>query len=93
MEAYSAFFAKTTEGIREAGSFGDPEQWQFDWERSCTRNEWVDAVPTAGGFNLYPAEKLDGLLEGIGDAIDEVGGSFTTGYAAVVVSAARADAT
>jgi len=54
VEAYSAFFAKTTEGIREAGSFGEPEQWQFDWERSYTRYEWVDAVPTAGGFNLFP---------------------------------------
>jgi len=90
VEAYSAFFAKTTEGIRQAGSFAAPEQWRFDWERSYTRDEWIDAVPTAGGFNLLPTEKLQGLLEGIGEAIDSVGGSFTMGYAAVVVTAARA---
>jgi SAM-dependent methyltransferase len=93
VEAYSAFFAKTSDGIREAGSFGEPEQWQFDWERSYTRDEWVDAVPTAGGFNLFPPEKLEGLLEGIGNAIDSAGGTFTMGYAAVVVTAQRAAAT
>ena len=88
--AYSAFFAKTTDGILQAGSFGAPEQWRFDWERPYTRDEWIDSVPTAGGFNLLPTEKLQGLLEGIGEAIDSVGGSFTMGYAAVVVTAARA---
>lgn len=93
VEAYSALFAKTTDGIREEGSFGESEQWQFDWERSYTRDEWLDAVPTAGGFNLLPPEKLEGLLEGIGNAIDSVGGTFTMGYAAIVVTAARAAAT
>ncbi|MGH3165216.1 MAG: class I SAM-dependent methyltransferase [Trebonia sp.] len=90
VEAYSAFFAKTTEGIRQAGRFAAPEQWRFDWECSYTRDQWIDAVPTAGGFNLLPAEKLEGLLDGIGEVIDSVGGSFTMGYAAVVITAARA---
>jgi thiol:disulfide interchange protein len=53
----------------------------------------VDAVPTAGGFNLRSPKEMKELLEGIGDAIDSVGGTFTMGYAAVVVTAARADAT
>ena len=30
----------------EAGAFGDPEQWRFDWERSYTRDEWLDQLPT-----------------------------------------------
>jgi hypothetical protein len=75
--------------IRQAGRFAAPEQWWFDWERPYTRDEWIDAVPTAGGFNQLPTEKLEELLEGIGHAIDSVGGSFTMGYAAVVVTAAR----
>jgi SAM-dependent methyltransferase len=87
--AYSTFFAKTVDGIRQAGSFAEPEQWQFDWKRSYTRDEWVDAVPTAGGFNRLPPQRLVALLEGIGDAIDHMGGGFTMGYAAVVVTAAR----
>ena len=90
--AYSAFFTKTTGGMRAAGTFGEPEQWQFDWERPYTRDEWLDAVPTAGGFNQFPAERVEGLLAGIGAAIDAVGGSFTMGYTAVAVTAARTDA-
>lgn len=89
VEAYSTFFAKTTDGIHQAGRFGAPEQWRFDWERTYTRDEWIDAVPTAGGFNQLSPEKLEGLLEGIGDVIDSVGGSFTMRYAALVVTAAR----
>jgi hypothetical protein len=28
--------------MREVGGFGEPEQWQFDWKRPYTRDEWVD---------------------------------------------------
>ena len=77
------FFAKTLDGIRKADRFGEPDQWRFDWERSYTRDDWVDGLPTAGGLNLLPLDKLEDLLEGIGDAIDSVGGIITMGYAAV----------
>jgi SAM-dependent methyltransferase len=89
--AYSAFFTKTTDGMRTAGTFGEPEQWQFDWERPYTRDEWLDAVPTADGFNQFPPERVEELLAGIGAAIDAAGGSFTMGYTAVAVTAARTD--
>jgi len=92
LEAYSGQFARTADGIREVGAFGEPEQWQFDWERSYTRDEWLDLVPTAGGHNQFPPGKLEELLAGIGAAIDAVGGSFTMGYATVAVSTARTDA-
>ena len=26
------------------GGFGNPEQWRFDWERSYTRDEWLDLL-------------------------------------------------
>jgi len=87
--AYSGQFTKAADGIREVGAFGDPEQWQFDWERSYTRDEWLDQVPTFGGHNQLVPGKLEELLAGIGAAIVAVGGSFTMGYAAVVVTAAR----
>jgi SAM-dependent methyltransferase len=91
LAAYSAQFTKAADGMRAAGSFGEPEQWQFDWERSYTRDEWVDQVPTSGGHNLFPQAKLDELLRGIAAAIDAAGGSFTMQYATVVVTAALRD--
>ena len=90
LAAYSGLTTKAADGIREAGGFGPSEQWQFDWERPYTRDEWLDQVPTSGGHSQFPPGKLDELLAGIGAAIDSVGGVFTMSYTAVVVTAARA---
>lgn len=85
-------FAKTAEGLTEAGWFGEPEQWRFDWAKSYTTGEWLEQVPTFGGHNLTPPDNLGefgGLLPGIAAAVDVAGGSFTMNYAAVVVTAVR----
>jgi len=89
MATYSAGFARAGRGIAEAGGFGDPEQWRFDWSRSYSTAEWLEQVPTFGGHNLTPPEKMAKLLTAIGAAVDAVGGSFTMDYAAVVVTAKR----
>jgi SAM-dependent methyltransferase len=92
MAAYSGLFTKTSDGIRTAGAFGESQQWRFPWERTYTRDEWLDGVPTAGNYQRLPPDKLEELLEGIGAAIDAVGGSFTMSYTAVVVTAVRTGA-
>jgi hypothetical protein len=89
LEAYSAFFTKAANGIREAGAFGEPEQWRFDWEQPYTRDEWLAQVPTAGGHSRFPPATLEELLAGIGTAIDAVGGSFTMHYVTIVITATR----
>ncbi len=73
--------------------FSDPEQWRFDWERSCTRDEWLDQLPTLGALTQLPPDKLAEVLEGTGAAIDAMGGSFTVHYTTVAVTAARTTAT
>jgi SAM-dependent methyltransferase len=90
LDAYQTLFAKIADGIREAGGFGDPEQWRFDWERSYTRDEWLDQLPTHGALTQLPPDKLAEVLEGAGAAIDAMGGSFMMPYTTVVVTAARA---
>jgi SAM-dependent methyltransferase len=47
LDAYQPLFAAIADGVREAGGFGEPEQWRFDWERTYTRDEWLDQLPTA----------------------------------------------
>ena len=88
-DAYSALCAKAADGMRQAGAFGECEQWRFDWELPYTRHEWLDAVPTFGGHSRLPADKQRELLAGLGAAVDAVGGSFTMGYATVAATAAR----
>ncbi len=82
----SGFFARPADGIRAAGSFTDPEQWRFDWERDYTRAEWLDQLPTAGGHNRLPPAILEQLLAGVGRVIDALGGALTMGYSAVVLT-------
>ena len=79
-------------GIREAGGFSEPEQWRFDWERSYTRDEWLDQLPTTGALTQLPSDKLAEVLEGVGSAIDAMGGSFTMHYTTVAVTSARTSA-
>ncbi|NBE97552.1 class I SAM-dependent methyltransferase [Nonomuraea sp. KC401] len=88
-EAYSAMCDTATDGMRQAGAFGEPERWHFDWEHTYTRDEWLDQTPTHGGNNRLPAAELDEVLSGMGAAIDAVGGAFRMHYTAVVVTAAR----
>ena len=92
VDGYSRLGAKVADGMREVGAFGDPEQWRFDWERSYTRDEWLDQLPTTGDHRQFPPAKLEDLLAAIAAAIDAVGGSFTMRYTTVAVTATRTSA-
>jgi SAM-dependent methyltransferase len=87
LNAYSSLFDRALDGVRESGAFAEPQRWEFDWARAYSKDEWLEQVPTFGGHSNLPPGKLDELLAATGDAIDEVGGRFTTGYTAVVLSA------
>jgi SAM-dependent methyltransferase len=90
LESCQIMCSTAADGIRQAGGFGDQERWRFDWDRSYTREEWLEIVPTIGGHSQIPPTALRELLAGIGAAIDAAGGSFTMHYATVAVAAARA---
>ncbi len=92
LDSYSAFFTKAEDGIRQAGAFGEPEQWRFDWDGPYTRDEWLDLAPTAGGYSLFSPGQQEELLAGVGAAVDAVGGSFPMHYTAMAVTAARTGA-
>ncbi len=92
LEGYSVLFGRAGDGIRQSGAFLEPEQWRFDWEQLYTRDEWLDQLPTQGGYAQLPPAVLAELRTGTGAAIDAAGGSFTTRYTAVVVTAARTSA-
>ena len=92
LDAYLTMCGKAANGMRQAGTFGEPAQWRFDWHRPYTHDEWLELMPTFGGHTRIPPAKLAELLAGIGTAIDAVGGSFTTHYATLAVTAARTGA-
>lgn len=46
-------------------------------------------MPTRGTLTRAPARIVDQVLDGVGAAIDELGGGFTMPYVTVVVTAER----
>jgi SAM-dependent methyltransferase len=88
VDAYLVGCGKTADAMRQAGGFGEPQTWRFDWSRPYTRDEWLDVVPTFGGHGLLPPRVQAELLAGIGAAVDAAGGAFTMEYATVAATAA-----
>ena len=87
LDLYQPLFAKIADGIRQVGSFSEPEQWQYDWERTYSRDEWLDQLPTLGSMTQLQPDKLTQVLAEVGAAIDAIGGRFTAAYTTVVVTA------
>ena len=89
LDSYRTGCERAADGMRQAGGFGDAEEWLFRWERPYTRDEWLDLVPTTGGFARMPGRAQAEVLEGMGAAIDAAGGSFIMSYGTIAATAAR----
>ena len=89
LDAYRVMGAKAAAGMAQASAFTDPQEWLSHWERPYTRDEWLDLVPTTGGFTRMPPGVQAELLAGLGAAVDAAGGSFVMGYSTLAVTAAR----
>jgi SAM-dependent methyltransferase len=87
IEPYTRMAATAADGMGDG--FAAPEEWRFEWERSYTRDEWLDQVPTFGGHSLLTVDQLRPLLAGIGTAIDAAGGRFAMRYTTLAVAAVR----
>ncbi|GAB2634360.1 class I SAM-dependent methyltransferase [Nocardia goodfellowii] len=92
LELYRAGYAQFADQIRATEQFADPEQWQFDWQRSYTREQWLELLPTTGGLTRLRPEQLAEILDAVGHAIDSLGGTFTMDYTTLAATAVRAGA-
>ncbi len=90
LEMYQAGYAKIADTIRGTGQFQDPQQWRFDWQRSYTRDQWLDLLPTTGGLTQLRPDQLAGVLDAVAGAVDALGGSFTMEYTTLATTAVRA---
>jgi SAM-dependent methyltransferase len=89
VDVYRAGYARVADALRQAGTFGEPEEWLSYWERPYTRDEWLDLVVTTGGFTQHPEAIQAELLDGLGAAVEEAGGIFTMSYTTITATAAR----
>jgi SAM-dependent methyltransferase len=89
---YQQMIDKATAGMRQAGGFGDPQQWQVDWDQHFTRDAYLDLVPTQGNMTRLPPDTMAQILDAVAGAIDAIGGSFTMSHSTVAVTATRTPA-
>ncbi|MEV0277989.1 class I SAM-dependent methyltransferase [Streptomyces sp. NPDC050610] len=89
VDGYTALCDKAADGMREAGAYGVPERWRFDWEWTYARDEWLDLLSTTGVHTTLPPAQLEEVLSGVGAAVDAAGGGFTMRYATVASTAIR----
>ncbi|MCS7477855.1 class I SAM-dependent methyltransferase [Umezawaea endophytica] len=88
-QIYAQQYVKAADGILRTGAFGEPEELRFAWERTYTRDEWLDILPTQGGLNHLREDQRERFLTYVGTAIDELGGVFTIKYATVGIAAIK----
>ncbi len=92
MELYQPMFDLMAEGIRRTGRFAEPEEWRFEWERTYSREQWLDVVGTQTALAERSPDELARLLEAAGTALDALGGHCAMPYTTVAVVAVRTDA-
>lgn len=92
LDVYQAGYARIADTLRESGRFEEPEQWRFDWERSYTRDRWLDLLPTTGGLTRLRPDQLAEILGAVGQAIDALGGHFTLCSTTLATTAVRSAA-
>jgi SAM-dependent methyltransferase len=87
LQIYQAMFDGFNDAIGGSDSFATPQLWRFDWERSYTRDQWLDVLPTTGAFTRLAPDMLHELLSAVATAIDSIGGQFTMTYTTLTLAA------
>ena len=89
LDAYQVLLTRVGGAMREVGGFSEPEQWRYDTERSYTRDEWLDLLPTTGVLTRLPAEQRAEVIAQVRAATEAVGDRIPITYTTVVVTATR----
>ncbi len=87
LEGNGLVVAATCEGIRRAYGLAEPERSEFEWDHDYAREDWLEQLLTYGPYSRIPSSQRQALLDGIGAAIDAVGGAFTMHYTTVLLTA------
>jgi len=85
----AGFTTRAADGMRAAGGFGDPERWRYDWERSYTRDEWLDQLATSGALTPLPPDRRAEVLAAVGAELDATAAGITVHMTTVAIMAMR----
>ncbi len=67
-------------GRLAAAGFGPVQVKRYEWQQTCTRDEWLALLATYSDHHLLPADRRRELLTAVGEVIDTHGGTVTAQY-------------
>jgi SAM-dependent methyltransferase len=86
---YRAGCERTADTFVGTGQFAAPAQWSATWDQDYTTAEYLDLILTMSPLALLTPEQTTELLDGVGAAIDALGGRFTSHYETLAVAVTR----
>ncbi len=75
--------------IVESPDFGPGASDVFPWSITYDTASWIERLSTSSEYNVLATERRERLFAAVGEAIDQLGGSFEMRYDAVLVTATR----
>jgi len=75
--------------IAAVRDFDVPTETWFPWTHTYQRDEWLEQLLTRSDHTALEPDVQQRLLEGIGAAIDDFGGSFAVHFETVLIAATR----
>ncbi len=97
LENYSALLGHyrgriedTARSLEDSGVFEAVEQREFGWKRTYKTAEWLEFLLTHSDHQTLPPGRRERLLDAVGAALEELGGSFEMSYRAMLVTARNA---
>lgn len=88
-DGYQRMYAGFADGIRASGLFAEPDQATHRWQRSYTRDEWLDLVPTMGLLTQLTPAALDSVLGAVAAALDAIGDTIPVRFTTLMLTATR----
>lgn len=86
---YRAGCERTADAFVGTGEFASPDQWSASWTQDYTTAEYLDLILTMSPLALLTPAQTTELLDGVGAAIDALGGRFTSNYETLAVAVTR----
>jgi SAM-dependent methyltransferase len=81
--------ASEIEALAVCGLFESAEERRYAWSLDYTRAAWLDLLPTVSAYRTMAPDRRASLLDGIGAAIDGLGGTIRVHYHTRLVTAVR----
>ena len=82
-------FDHFADAIRAVERFGEPDLRTVEWQQDYPRAEWLDLSATTGLLTRLSPRPLTTVLDGMGRAIDDLGGAVPVRFTTFALLAER----